>query len=116
MAEAATPKGDRPVDDTPMYSRTPGRDIFGKLDDHLPEIRIPFEVKQDAERVAREDGCGDVTTWMRELVYARLYGPEHLGSLYESRARRVLGNAGQGKPVSPPPEAALPVFLRAGTK
>lgn len=66
------------------FARTPGRDIFGKLDDRLPEVRIPFEVRQDAERAAHESGCGDLTTWMRELIYA---------SLYAERARRVLGNA-----------------------
>lgn len=108
--------GESSAFDSPMQARTPGRDIFGKLDDHLPEIRIPFEVKQDVERVAREDGCGDLTTWMRELVYARLYGPEHLGSLYELRARRVLGNAGQGKPVAALPDSALPAYLRGGGK
>lgn len=102
--------------DGPVQARTPGRDIFGKLDDHLPEVRIPFEVKQDAERAAREDGCGDLTAWVRELVYARLYSPEHLGSLYEARARRVLGNAGQGKSVASPPDGALPKFLRQESK
>lgn len=90
-------------------ARTPGRDIFGKLDDHLPEIRIPFEVKQDAERAARLSGCGDLTTWLRELVYVSLYGEEHVGSLYQERARRVRGNA---PPASPVQGTALPSFLR----
>ena len=103
--------------DSPMQqARTPGRDIFGKLDDHLPEIRIPFEVKQDAERAAREDGCGDLTTWMRALVYARLYGPKHLAMVHEAQYQRVLGNAGQGKGVMDPPEGALPPFLRGGAR
>jgi hypothetical protein len=79
--------------DAPMQARTPGRDIFGKLDDNLPEVRIPFEVKQEAERAARAADCGDLTTWLRELVYASLYGPEHIASLYAQRAKRVLGNA-----------------------
>lgn len=78
-----------------QFARTPGRDIFGKLDDHLPEVRIPFEVKQAAERAARADGCGDLTTWLRELVYARLIGPEHLGTVHAQRSARVLGNARQ---------------------
>lgn len=77
-----------------LFARTPGRNIFGKFDDKLPEIRVPFEVRQDVERVAHEDGL-DVTSWLRELVFARLYGPDHVGSLYAERARRVLGNAGQ---------------------
>lgn len=75
-------------------ARTPGRDIFGPLDDHLPEVRIPADVKVQANRAAALAGH-DLTGWLRELVYASLYGPEHLGSLHEARARRVLGNAGQ---------------------
>jgi hypothetical protein len=76
------------------FSRTPGRDVLGKLDDRLPEIRVPYEVRQLVERVAREDGL-DVTAWMRELIYARVLGPKHLASLYQQRAERVLGNAVQ---------------------
>jgi hypothetical protein len=78
--------------DAPMQARTAGRDIFGPLDDHLPEVRIPAEVKLEATRAAATAGL-DLTTWLRELVYASVYGPEHLASLYEKRARRVLGNA-----------------------
>jgi hypothetical protein len=75
-------------------ARTAGRDVLGKLDDHLPEIRVPYEIRQLVERTAREDGL-DVTTWLRELVYARVVGPDHLASLYRERAERVLGNVGQ---------------------
>lgn len=114
MAESSKDAGDAFT--SPRHSRTPGRDIFGKLDDHLPEIRIPFEVKQDAERAAREDGCGDLTTWMRELVYGRLYGPDHVGSLYAARSRRVTGNAGQGKTLMDPPDSVLPAYLRSTAK
>lgn len=84
--------------DAPTFSRTPGRDIFGPLDDHLPEVRIPADVKHEAMRAAAALGL-DVTSWMRELVYASLYSPEHLASLYEARARRVLGNARQNATV-----------------
>lgn len=87
--------------DAAVAARTPGRDIFGPLDDSLPEIRIPGEVKLAAMRAASAASM-DLTAWMRELVYASLYGPEHLASLYETRARRVLGNAGRG---APKPEA-----------
>lgn len=80
--------------DAAVAARTPGRDVLGKLDDHLPEIRVPYDVRQLVERAAREDGL-DVTAWMRELVYARVLGPEHLASLYQQRAERVLGNVGQ---------------------
>jgi hypothetical protein len=84
--------------DLPMFSRTPGRDIFGKLDDKLPEVRIPGEVKLAAERAAAEEGL-DLTAWMRELVYDALYGPEHVASLYRARMERVRGNARQRDPV-----------------
>lgn len=73
-------------------ARTAGRDIFGPLDDHLPEIRIPADVKVDAMRAAAALGL-DLTAWMRELVYVSIYGPEHLARMHEERARRVLGNA-----------------------
>lgn len=84
--------------DRPQFSRTPGRDIFGKLDDKLPEIRIPGHVKLEAENAAHELGL-DITSWLRELVYESLYTAEHLGSLYESRARRVRGNARQNETI-----------------
>jgi hypothetical protein len=60
----------------------------------LPEVRIPADVKVDATRAAAASGL-DLTAWIRELVYSSVYGPEHLASLYEKRARRVLGNAPQ---------------------
>jgi hypothetical protein len=85
-------------------ARTPGRDIFGPLDDHLPEVRIPADVKLDATRAAAAAGL-DLTAWIRELVYSSVYGPEHLASLYEKRARRVLGNA----PQQPRPDTFIEV-------
>jgi hypothetical protein len=80
--------------DTPAFARTPGRDIFGCLDDNLPEVRIPAEVKLDAMRRASSLGL-DLTAFLRENLYATLYGPEHIASLYEERAKRALGNARQ---------------------
>lgn len=81
-------------DEIPAYARTPGRDIFGPLDDSLPEVRINADVKVDAMRAANAAGL-DLTAYLRENLYASLYSPEHLGSLYEERAKRVLGNARQ---------------------
>jgi hypothetical protein len=94
MGQHNTDARDR-IHDIPMLSRTPGRDIFGKLDDKLPEVRIPAHVRIDAERAASELGL-DLTAWLRELVYESLYTAEHLGSLYEERAKRVRGNARHG--------------------
>lgn len=76
------------------FARTPGRDVFGKLDDRLPEIRVPFEIRQLAERAAHEEGV-DLSTWMRDLFYARLLTPEHVARMYQQRAERALGNAVQ---------------------
>lgn len=83
---------------SPSFARTPGRDIFGPLDDTLPEIRINADVKLRAMRAANELGL-DVTTWMRELVYASLFEPEHLARMHQERFERVLGNARQKETV-----------------
>lgn len=83
--------------DEAAASRTPGRDIFGPLDDHLPEIRIPADVRTDALRAAAKEGM-DLTAWVRELVYGSLYGGEHIAMLHANRIRRVLGKAGQISP------------------
>lgn len=81
-------------DATSLAARTPGRDIFGPMDDSLPEVRIHSEVRMDALRAAAKEGL-DLSAWIRELVYGSLYGPEHVATLHANRIRRVLGNAGQ---------------------
>jgi hypothetical protein len=78
--------------DKSMAARTPGRDVFGPLDDHLPEVRIPADVKVDVMRAAAAQGH-DISGWLRELVYGSIYGPEHVARMYEQRITRVLGNA-----------------------
>ena len=85
------------LDDTPLFSRTPTRDIFGPLDDSLPEVRINGDVKLDAVRAAHAAGL-DLSGWIRERVCVALYGAEHIGNLYAARARRVQGNARQERP------------------
>jgi len=84
--------------DRSMAARTPGRDIFGPLDDHLPEVRIPAEVKLDATRAAHELGL-DLTAYLRQNLYATLYGPEHVAMLHRRQLERVLGNARHGDQV-----------------
>lgn len=79
----------------PAFARTAGRDIFGPLDDHLPEVRIPAEVKLDALRAAHASGL-DLTAWIRELVYGSIYGPEHIAALYRQRSQHVLGRRAGG--------------------
>jgi hypothetical protein len=107
-AATATPS------DAPMASRTPGRDVFGKLDSSIPEVRVPHQVKIDAEARAAELGL-DVSAFLRENLYASLYGPDHIASLYEERARRVLGKAGR-EVAAPAQGGAVPSFLRTGTR
>lgn len=85
---------ERIEDEPPQFARTPGRDIFGKLDGSLPEIRVPFDVEEDARRAAAAEGM-EVSSWLRELVYGSLYGVDHVATLHANRIRRVLGNAGQ---------------------
>jgi hypothetical protein len=77
----------------PQFARTPGRDIFGNLDDHLPEVRINSDVRADAAKAAAKQGL-DLSARIRELVYGSLYGPGHVATLHANRIRRVLGNAG----------------------
>lgn len=76
----------------PMQARTPGRDIFGPLDDSLPEVRIPGDVKLDATRAAHALGL-DLTAYLRQNLYASLYGPEHVARMHQRQLERVLGNA-----------------------
>lgn len=104
--------------DAAAQARTAGKDIFGDFDDEIPAIRIPADVRLDAVRAAAKEGM-NLSTWVRELVYGSLYGPEHVAILHANRIRRVLGNAGQpaqAEQVEQPPSvrpASLPTFLRA---
>lgn len=96
--------------DSPMQARTATRDIFGKLDDSIPEVRVPHQVLLDAQARAAELGL-DLSAFLRENLYSTLYGPEHVGMLYQERSRRVLGNARRDDSASP--TSAVPSFLRS---
>lgn len=85
--------------DLVQFARKAGRDIFGDLDDHLPEVRVNGDVKIDALRVAARNGQ-DLTGWMRELVYAALYGPHGVAMFHQVRAERALGNSGRAPALS----------------
>jgi hypothetical protein len=84
---------------TPSFARNAARDLFGPLDDKLPEIRINGDVRLDAERAAHALGL-DLSGWLRELVYGSLYSPEHLSGLYKQRFERVMGHARKNGAVS----------------
>ena len=77
-----------------LLGRTAEPDIFGKLDDELPPIRINGEVLEAVHRAAHDSGMG-ITEFVRTMLYVRVYGLEHELSLKEDRIRRATGNAEQ---------------------
>lgn len=96
-----TPENEKPSSgfDTPMEARTGVTDIFGKLDDDLPSIRINGEVLDLMRRNARAAGC-NLSEYIRNKLYVGEFGYEHVASLRDQQLRRVIGNAphkvGQG--------------------
>lgn len=111
MAESSS---DQSAFDSSMKSRTPGRDVLGKLDSSIPEVRVPHQVRLDAEARAAELGL-DLSAFLRENLYGSLYGEHHVASLYEERARRVLGKAPHEVP-APAAGEVVPAFLRNASK
>ena len=78
--------------DRPMFSRTGASDIFGKLDEELPPIRINGDALDAIKRKAREVGM-NLSEYVRTRLYVDAFGVDHVTSLYEDRIRRVIGNA-----------------------
>lgn len=74
------------------FSRTGVTDIFGKLDDHLPEIRMNGDVVDQMRRNARAIGM-NLTEYARYKIYVGEYGFEHVNSLREKQLRRAMGIA-----------------------
>lgn len=97
--------------DASAQARTPGRDVMGKLDSSIPEVRVPHQARLDGEARAYELGL-DLTCFIREIYYEAVYGSEHVASLYKQRMLRASGKAGQSAGIAPP-SAGLPTFLRA---
>lgn len=109
--DAGTPASD----DTTMFSRTAGRDIFGDLDDKMPELRIPAQVMVDARRVAASLGM-DLTNFRRLVLYVAVYGKEHIASLQRRQLDRVQGNVPAPADIVDPSVVTLPGFLRRSAK
>lgn len=86
-------KGDAAFD-KPVHSRTPGRDVMGKLDSSIPEVRVPHKARTDGEAKAFELGM-DLTAFIREIYYEAVYGAAHVARMYELRMLRASGKAGQ---------------------
>lgn len=99
--------------DDAMSSRTPGRDVLGKLDSSIPEVRVPHQARVDGEARAAELGL-DLTAFIREIYYEAVYGAEHIARMYEERMLRASGKAGQtDRPATPSDTVGkLPPFLR----
>jgi hypothetical protein len=85
--QAATPE-----DSISALARSAQSDIFGKLDDELPAMRINGDVKDILTRQAREAGM-NLTEFVRTKVYVGVFGIEHIVSLHADRYRRAMGNA-----------------------
>ena len=81
-------------DDLSNFARNATSDIFGKLDDEIPPIRINGDVLDRMRRSAREAGC-NLSEYLRNRLYVCEYGFEHISSLREQQLRRVIGNASQ---------------------
>lgn len=80
--------------DATMRHRTPGRDVMGKLDSSIPEVRVPHKARVDGEARAAELGL-DLTAFIREIYYEAVYGAAHVARMYELRMLRASGKAGQ---------------------
>jgi hypothetical protein len=99
---------ERSAFDSTMRHRTPGRDVMGKLDSSIPEVRVPHKARVDGEARAAELGL-DLTAFIREIFYEAVYGAAHVARMYELRMLRASGKAGQSadEPVRGPVD--LPV-------
>lgn len=75
-----------------MLARTGISDIFGKLDDDLPTIRINGDVLDLMRRNARAAGIS-FSEYLRNKIYVAEYGYEHIKSMREANFLRSLGNA-----------------------
>lgn len=84
---------EQPLADEVVLARTGVTDIFGKLDDNLPEIRMNGDVVDQMRRNARAAGM-NLTEYARYKIYVGEYGFDHVNSLREEQLRRAMGNAG----------------------
>jgi hypothetical protein len=75
------------------YARTASSDVFGKLDDEIPAIRIDNETILRLHKEAHECGM-NVTEFCRTVLRGRVWGSEHIETVNAERIRRAIGNAG----------------------
>ena len=80
--------------DNKALARSAGSDLFGKVDDALPEVRVNGDVREAVRRKAASVGMNE-TEFLRNLVYVNLYGIDHVLSLQAERLKSTMVNAGQ---------------------
>jgi len=81
------------TDDTSNCSRNASSDVFGKLDDEIPAIRIDNETILRLHKEAHACGMG-FTEFCRTVLRGRVWGAEHIETVNAERIRRAIGNAG----------------------
>ena len=77
-----------------LEARNGASDIFGKLDDEIPPIRINGDALDQMRRNARAAGC-NLSEYLRNKLYIAEFGFDHINSLREAQLRRVMGIASQ---------------------
>jgi hypothetical protein len=82
----------------PQFARSPTSDIFGKLDDEMPPIRINADALLALKRKAADNDM-PLSEWVRLRLYVDAFGLEHVLMLQENRTRRATTNASQGDPL-----------------
>ena len=80
------------VDDDAFLARTGVTDIFGKLDDETPTVRISGDVLDRMRRNARAAGV-PFSEYFRNKIYVGEYGYEHVKSMREAQFERAMGIA-----------------------
>lgn len=72
--------------DIPAFARSGESDPRGKLDERI-DTPVPASVKDDASFVARAEGYGSTSEWVRNLIYRELYGRvSHIQTLVRGAA------------------------------
>lgn len=87
-------QGQRQQDGDGLAARTPTSDVFGKLDDELPQVRINADALLEIKRKATANDM-TLSEYVRTRLYVDVFGLEHVLSLHEQRIRRATGNAVQ---------------------
>lgn len=80
--------------DDSAYSRGAYSDVFGKLDDEVPAIRIDNETMLRLHKEAHDCGM-QLSEFCRTVLRGRVWGEEHVLTVSADRFRRAIGNAGK---------------------